>query len=281
MEIRAGTLFLNMSKRISLSRVCWFAACMSWMAAGIKMIKEPDFWWQLRTGEWMLQHQSVTYRDVFSYTYSGTDWINVKWLYEVLLALWVQMSSPEFSHVLQLLANFLMFYFLWRSCREMDLKRQSDLKPALFALISVAALFCCNIRMNGRPEMSSHVLTAVYLYIFFHSQNRKESRLIFALIPLQLMWTNLHEAYGTGMVMILVMVCGSWFDHYLDKGANPSAYAKKVSLAGLLSILAVSVNPRGPVMLLHPFEIFQQVKENTFTTELVPYTDPARICTLY
>lgn len=41
-----------------------------------------------------------------------------------------------------------------------------------------------------------------------------------------------------------------------------------------LSILGILVNPRGVVMLLRPLNIFSQVNENKFTTELANVFDP-------
>ncbi|MBK6446242.1 MAG: hypothetical protein IPF81_13385 [Bacteroidetes bacterium] len=41
------------------------------IAFSIKALKEPDVWWQIRTGEWILEHHQVPVSDVFSYTQSG------------------------------------------------------------------------------------------------------------------------------------------------------------------------------------------------------------------
>ncbi len=64
----------------------------------IRQLGEPDVWWQIRTGEFILENGYVPDTDVFSYTYAGDPWFNVKWGTEVIMALvtgWFGTSSPK------------------------------------------------------------------------------------------------------------------------------------------------------------------------------------------
>lgn len=78
---------------------------------GMKQIREPDIWWQLLSGRWMLEHGQVTHTDVFSYTMAGTRWVNVKWLYEVLIAGLEKLFGPEGVMLLQAIANICILFF--------------------------------------------------------------------------------------------------------------------------------------------------------------------------
>jgi hypothetical protein len=71
------------------------------IALSIKGLREPDLWWQIRTGEWILEHLQVPTQDVFSYTFAGANWFNIKWLSEVLLALVSKATGPEWVFLLQ------------------------------------------------------------------------------------------------------------------------------------------------------------------------------------
>jgi hypothetical protein len=52
----------------------------------MKQLREPDLWWQIRTGEWIIANGEVPTQDVFSLLISGTSWINIKWGFEVMAA---------------------------------------------------------------------------------------------------------------------------------------------------------------------------------------------------
>ena len=55
-------------------------------AAFISAVEDPDFWWHLRTGYWMLDHQQLPSRDLFTYTVEGHSWVDHEYLAEVILA---------------------------------------------------------------------------------------------------------------------------------------------------------------------------------------------------
>ncbi len=66
----------------NLQRIAWALCLLVAAALSIKTLQEPDLWWMLRTGEWIVENGRVVDRDVFSFTFSGVPRINVKWLFE-------------------------------------------------------------------------------------------------------------------------------------------------------------------------------------------------------
>src|SRR4029079_17464904 len=93
-----------------LRALCYLVA----IAVSIKSFREPDLWWQIRTGEWIVQHHEVPKQDVFSYTMKGTEWINVKWGFEVIAAFIADHLGPESVFILQAIVNCLLLIFLFR-----------------------------------------------------------------------------------------------------------------------------------------------------------------------
>jgi hypothetical protein len=43
--------------------------------AGLRTVSDPDTFWQLATGRWVVEHHRVFSTDVFSYTAQGQPWI--------------------------------------------------------------------------------------------------------------------------------------------------------------------------------------------------------------
>ena len=206
-----------------LANIAWVICLLCAIVLGFKNLREPDIWWQLRTGEWIIQHHAVPFQDIFSFTYEGTPWINVKWGFEVLMQCMAYIGGPEFTPVLQCIANILILVFVMKIYRALRVNTYtsalvsvSSFIPSVSSVIaSVILLSICAFRFIGRPEMASHVMEAVFLFFILRSFY-KPSKAIYWLIPLQALWANLHEAYGTGTVIVITAACAGWIQYCLQ-----------------------------------------------------------------
>ncbi len=234
----------------------------------LKAIKEPDLWWQLATGDWILANNSIPISDVFSFTYLGTKWINIKWGFEVLISLCTKAFGFEFIYAIQALVTVALLYFI---LKLINLKNKPFLDKtwanSLIIICSFVFLAASSNRIIGRPEMFSHLFTIILIYLLTRFQNKKN--LIYLLPILQLIWTNMHEAFGTGIVIIGIFVFAAWVEYLINKNKKKPLF---ISLALVLSIVVVSINPYGFEMLSRPLEIFSQLSTNKYTTELSNYT---------
>lgn len=234
----------------------------------LKAIKEPDLWWQLATGDWILANKSIPTSDVFSFTYFGTKWINIKWGFEVLISLWSKAFGFEFIYVIQALVTVTLLYFILKLVNLIN-KPFLD-KPwanSLILFCSFVFLAASSNRIIGRPEMFSHLFTVIFIYLLTLYKNKKQ--LIYLLPIIQLIWTNMHEAFGTGIVIIGIYVFAAWVDYFLNKNKEKPF---NISLALVLSLAVIAINPYGFEMLGRPFEIFSQLNANKYTTELSNYS---------
>lgn len=234
----------------------------------LKAIKEPDLWWQLATGDWILANKSIPTSDVFSFTYFGTKWINIKWGFEVLISLCTKAFGYEFIYVIQALVTVAFLYF---TLKLVNFKNKPFLDKtwanSLIIICSFVFLAASSNRIIGRPEMFSHLFTLVFIYSLTRFPNHK--KLIYLLPILQLIWTNMHEAFGTGIVIIGIFVFAAWVDYFINpKKEKPLS----ISLALLLSIAVIPINPYGFEMLSRPLEIFSQLSTNKYTIELSNYS---------
>ena len=235
----------------------------------IRLIHEPDLWWQLRTGEVILEKGQVPKTDVFSFAYQGMPWVNVKWGFEVIQASTVKFFGPEFLFLPQVLVNVLIILLL------LLITKESRFKPSRFAksIALILILIGMSYRMNGRPELISHLFTTIYIYIFYQIVNGKTKGAL-ALIPLQLLWANLHEGFGVGIVMMAILAASFWLNYALLKIKTRQAIQTPIQITGIsiLAYLSVAIHPSGSTMLSYPYNIFTQLSENKFTHEILGFT---------
>ncbi|MCX6292360.1 MAG: hypothetical protein NT126_11450 [Bacteroidetes bacterium] len=271
----------SQNKKLFLKRIVIIICVLLTIAFSIKNLREPDLWWQIRTGEWILQNHAVPHTDCFSCTFYGTEWINIKWGFEVVAAIIARASGPESIFILQALVSCLLVFFLWKVTKVFRLlyflkdPNPNEYLHLSFFISFIISIVAMEYRMNGRPEMMSHLFTIVFLFLLT-SNRLKTSKQIYLLIPLQLLWANLHEAFGTGLVMIFTFAMAAWIEQWMvkrkileTKKQNPV----QLSLLALCAAGVVLINPNGINLLTRPIHILSQVYQNKYTTELLSFLD--------
>src|SRR5258705_727283 len=48
-------------------------------------VEDPDFWWHLRTAQWIVAHRQVPMVDPFSTYGMGKPWVAYSWLFELIV----------------------------------------------------------------------------------------------------------------------------------------------------------------------------------------------------
>lgn len=248
--------------------LCYLVA----IALGMKQLREPDVWWQLLSGRWMLQQGQVTHSDMFSYTMAGHSWVNVKWLYEVLIALLEKALGPEGVLLLQCMVNAGLVWLLFKAIKYTALllgRGVTEFQSVLAVLLFFAIT---EYRMAGRPEMISHLLCALYLFIMLRRPQAAWKDILW-LLPLQLLWANMHEGYPVGLVMTGTYAGAALLSYLLTKEQKHLQQAGRLAAIFIASVFIILLNPNGIVLWKQPFEIYRQVWANKYTTELYSWSN--------
>ena len=229
----------------------------------LKAIKEPDLWWQLATGDWILTNKTIPVSDVFSFTYLGTKWINIKWGFEVLISLCTKAFGFEFIYVIQALVTIALLYFI---LKLVNFKNKHFLDKtwanSLILLCSFVFLAASSNRIIGRPEMFSHLFSIIFIYLLTRFQNQKN--LIYLLPIFQLIWTNMHEAFGTGIVIISIFVFAAWVSNRTLPASFVEAFdeANAMGLQHLEEIVAAHPFPEYNLLQYYQKNIHYELDEN-------------------
>lgn len=206
--------------------------------------------------------------DPFSYTFAGAPWFNVKWGYEIWLALWAEIFSVETWPIIQALVSCLLVAVLIRLIR-LRLPQAEKVSMAVSIWITIAiTLLAISYRLNSRPEMFSHLFTVMLLYLIRQEMTASSNR-IYLIWLIQALWVNLHDGYGIGLVVIGIWTAATWF---IDR-VNQIPFNRRpwIILAGACA--ATCINPYGWEMLLRVPGIFMQVQKTKLTTEFLNMSD--------
>jgi tetratricopeptide (TPR) repeat protein len=235
----------------------------------IRHLTEPDTWWQLAAGNFMLEQGTLIFNDPFSLTFAQTPWINIKWGYEILLALFVRLTSPESLPILQAFMSCLLVWVLLLIAKAKSESHEGIAFTSAMMAGILLFLLTSAYRMNSRPEMFSHLFTALFIGLILH-EIKHPSRRIFWLIPLQVLWSNLHDGYGIGLILILLWIGATLLE---QQWLNRKNRVGKTLLVFAGACLATCINPYGWTLLEKVPAVFMQVQETKITTEFLNYTD--------
>lgn len=208
-------------------------------------ISDPDFWWHLKTGEWIWNHKAVPYVDPFSYTFQGAEWINYEWLFHTVIYPIYQLGGFGGLIIFVVIIVLLTFLVLYFFCREMD-----GGKRWLSITVLFATLLAAWGRFSVRPQMISFLLLAVYLYLLMLHQGQRITtrQLILFLIPSHILWVNFHGSFLLGMFLVGAYALGRFVPLALSNHQDLTPVFKDKKLQGLLLVclilfVASFVNP--------------------------------------
>jgi hypothetical protein len=210
------------------------------MGGAPAMLGDGDTGWHVRTGEWILANHRVPSEDIFSYTKAGQPWFAWEWLWDVSFA-WMHqhggMAAVVLASLLVLCCTSVLLFRLVR--------RQSG-----SALIAIFVMFLVTggsaIHWLARPHLFT-LLFAVIFYSILERVQEGNTRLLWLLPPLMLLWTNLHGGFFVGLILIAAYAGGELTGALLESRPEGRGEAMRRAVpylwTGLASALVTLVNP--------------------------------------
>ena len=225
---------------------------------GFFRISDGDTWWHLKQGELYVTTRSLPAQDPFAFTTAGREWLKYSWVADILFYLVFRVAGFPGLVLLRLLLFFLIVLMLYR------LLRSCGLHPTACVLLLVLASLTLRLRLLIRPEILSFVLLLASLGILLRLQAALP-RAAYALVPLQVIWTNVHASFVfgfglPGLVLLANFLPGSrvapgWGRLCLDR-VRLRHLAVTVACLPIVSLL----NPQGVSLLLFPFRQNQMIR---------------------
>jgi hypothetical protein len=229
---------------------------------------DPDIWWHLRTGQWIVDHAQVPATDPFSAYGYGKRWIAYSWLFEILVyALFTKlglMGIVVFTAVMSLLISLVLHCVL----------RRAGL-PVIVEVLSVAAaLGAMSHLISPRSWLFSILFFTVELFILFHVRRTGRIAPLLALPPLFILWANLHMQFIYGLAVLGLFLVEVLLSRLPSVSLYPSHYPKitigRVSFVLLACLVATLITPYNFRLYIPIFEVIGQTGAFQLIRELLP-----------
>jgi hypothetical protein len=166
-----------------------------------RRLDDFDTWWHLAAGRWIVENGRVPSTDTLSFTVPDHTWINLQWLFDVVLYGVHSLGGADGLVLLATVCFSLATWLLFANTRAFV----GDIGAAILVLW---ALLLAEERFLIRPEMFSFIFLGLVLRVLLTLRTTDGKR-AWWLVPIMALWVNFHALYVMGLVCIVCAAAGS------------------------------------------------------------------------
>jgi hypothetical protein len=234
-------------------------------------VLDPDIWWHMATGRWILQHHALPVTDPFSMYGATREWLVYSWAFDV----GVQTLFARFGLVgiflLQVAVHVLVAVALYHLVKS--------LLPDFWRGVALTAvsLYAISLIYAPRPGMATVLFTILELGILLAVRRGENPKKLWLLPLIFVAWANIHIQFVYGLGLLGVFACEPIVMRVLRLAGEEEtreAFARAKYLWAALGgcLLATFVNPYGPKLYSTVIEYMHQPKSYSLVVELKAMT---------
>jgi hypothetical protein len=239
-------------------------------------IGDPDTWWHLRTGEWILQHHAVPRVDPFSGVNAGRPWQAYSWLFEVLTTRLFQ----RFGLVGIAAYTVGMVLAITVALRHLIQRLQSDV--LVTALLTSAACFSLGHLLTPRPWLFTILFFVLEVDILMRARRTGRVRELLWLPVIFALWSNVHIQFIDGLVVLAIVLAEAVVARW-GIGERTRLQVPSMLAASVASVAATLVNPYGWKIYRVAYDLAAQsgVLDKIAELKAMRFRDPSDFCVLF
>jgi len=267
-EIRA----LSRLRPLQLGTLTAFMVGVGAMAFSLKFsVLDPDLWWHLKVGDWIVAHTTVPQTGILSRTAINRPWVAYSWGYEVMLSrvyAWFGLVGiGAFGTLLTVAVAYSLYWMLRRLSQQ-------------FWLALMLSVFACSAFLfNGmpRPFFFSMILYCITLSLLLEASRSGRVQLLYWLPLVFVIWANLHIQFVYGLFAVGLFVgvdvaqriakAASFAPDFLKPPVLPAMPLILVLLACLASTL---IGPN----TYHPYVAVLKYSQEKFSYKVIVELQP-------
>ena len=203
---------------------------------------DGDTGWHIRTGEYILAHHAVPAQDLFSFSKAGQPWFAWEWLTDVLFAVLFKVGGLKAivlfgGAMIAAFATIVLRYAVWRGANAL-----------IAACVCLLAVGGSSMHFLARPHLFTLLLLPACLWLV-EADRRSNTRLLWLLVPVTMLWANLHGGFLVFIACLVLLVAGSGVEALVGRPRWPSVRRYSVLLSGCS--IATLFNPYGIGLHVH------------------------------
>ena len=202
-------------------------------------INDADFWFYLKTGEYLLSTGSIPRTELWSFTFPGNPYIAHGWLSGVVFYILYTYVGAKVLIFIFALLTAIAFWIAFK---------RANSHPIIAAAATLTAVWAAMPNIGVRPRVFTILLTSIYLAVLGRFARGVKDRWIWVLIPLMPLWVNLHGGFFIGLMLIGLTAVGLVFDYWAGVLEQPETLRSRLRVLIMVFVgclLAGLLNPYG------------------------------------
>lgn len=169
----------------------------------VNVVADYDLWGIISFGRLFMEKGSFPHQDVFSYVPTKDPWVYHEWLTGVIFFA----VHKHFGGMGIQLLRYLVIYATIALILATAFKRHGNPYS-----IFIVLFLTCNALTHGyapvRPQVFTYLLFTLSIYILENYKQDRRGVILCWLIPIQVLWCNLHGGFVAGLGLIALYAVG-------------------------------------------------------------------------
>jgi hypothetical protein len=197
-----------------------------------------DWWWHLRTGQWVVENGAVPQHDPFSAFGYDKPWVAYSWLFEVL----IYGLQRAFGLAGPLIYQTTLALAVVAAIHRLVARREPRFLVATLltgaAVVALAALF------KQRPWLFTILFSTLTLDVVLDLRSGRDNRLTWWLPAIFALWANIHIQFIYGLFILGLACIAPTIDRLLlHNDERGEIRSKTIWILTALCTLATLLNP--------------------------------------
>jgi len=182
---------------LSLPLIFGLAVYIPLLFAARAVLGDPDTYWHIATGRWIIAHRTVPHSDMFSFSMPGAPFTPPEWLAEIGIAWLYDHFGWAALVAATALSVAVALTILLRSLLR-------SLMPAHALIATVLAALLALPHLLARPHILALPILVWWAAALVAARSEDRPPRLW-LVPLMILWANLHSSYifGLGLAALL------------------------------------------------------------------------------
>ncbi|MBI4698638.1 MAG: hypothetical protein HY758_06950, partial [Nitrospirae bacterium] len=208
-----------------------------------------DFFWHLSTGKYIAENKALPEKDPFSFVNNLDENKDINpvrtglvlkqyWLSQIVFyGIHKQFGDKGIIVLRSFILLTIIFLIAWW------FKRQ---KVSVYIAYPLSFfVFIHTMAFTGERPVLFTMLFVVIVFLILEEFRQKKSRIIFSLIPIMLIWANLHGGFILGIFMISIFMGAETYNYIYRKDQAGRQRLLTLYIAGLAAVAVSALNPTG------------------------------------
>jgi len=253
-------MFKDIKKRKVLKKAVFIGLLLLIVVIFSQQIQftSSDLGRHIKNGEMVWQDKAVLFSNYYSYTETDFSFINHHWLSGVVYNALYSIGGFVLLSIFNIILILSTFVLAFKIARK---------KAGFYLLsfLSIPVIFLLSERVEIRPEVFSYFFIILTWFILDGVSEKKNFSLLWWLLPLLLLWVNLHIYFFIGLALVGAKVLSEFLPLFIEQAGD---FRKRFYVAWAGSkrwiynffylILACLLNPNTYHNFLYPFNILKK-----------------------